>query len=88
VPEVRSALGLCDGPCKGDDIFATTASRREADCYLHGMLLEEVAHGSNWLENNDRKRFCQNVNNQQCHTIAAYLKGQYAVGETLFTKQI
>lgn len=40
------ASGLCDRSCEGLNVFAAAASRREAGCCLHGLLPEEVGHGS------------------------------------------
>lgn len=41
MPKVWKTLGLCDCACKRFNVFAATASRREADCYLHRMFPEE-----------------------------------------------
>jgi hypothetical protein len=54
--EVRKAFGLRDRACKGSNVIAATASRREADCYLHRMFPEEkIVNGSNWLKKTDRR---------------------------------
>jgi hypothetical protein len=54
MPEMWKTSRLCNCACKGFNIIAATASRREADCYLHGMFPEEkIVNGSNQLKKSD-----------------------------------
>jgi len=41
MPKVWKTFGLCNRVCKRFTGLTATPSKREANCYLHGMLPEE-----------------------------------------------